>query len=41
MTHLSRAKWIWRQDRPISTDLWFKLADLGYDVARLEAQYRS
>lgn len=36
---LKAAILIWRSGNPIATDHWFALADLGYNVARLEAKH--
>jgi hypothetical protein len=30
----------WKQDRPISVDLFFTLTEMGFDVETLEALYR-
>jgi hypothetical protein len=37
---LSRAVAIWEQDKPIPMTLVADLMGLGYDVARLEREYR-
>jgi hypothetical protein len=38
-TYLQTAIMNWKRGYQLSVDLAFKLADLGYDVAALEAKY--
>lgn len=39
MTYIEEAIHEWSNGRLISVDLWFKLADQGYDVQALEDRY--